>query len=251
MEVALSLGLGTFDVQWSPSHRLFAVAPRTGGKSRILVFADNGDRLSDFAAVGDAPPADFAFLGDGLLIYQGAAPLPVVAGKGKSKTRPPARQAKKGKPATRPVWVVQPATPAAPARICDAARAVFSKDRGHIAHVESQGGAEWVGVDGVQVWPRGGRSSVQGAPAWSDDGHSLALVETPPGADPRLVVLVETDNPSGDTTWPLPPTARDPSLRVFWAGPGQVLVGESPTKPAFSASFKRDDRVGAAGGGAP
>jgi hypothetical protein len=54
------------------------------------------------------------------------------------------------------------------------------------------------------------------------------------------VVLVEFDNPHGDNFWPLPPEATDPTLRVFWAGVGRLVVGHEMTTPAFATSFRRE-----------
>jgi hypothetical protein len=94
-------------------------------------------------------------------------------------------------------------------------------------------------ADGEAAYPRRGWTTIQGDAAWSPDGASLALIES--GAHPRLVVLVEFDNPSGDNTWPLPPEAAvDSSLHVYWAGQGKLVVGPSLTKPLFATSFHRD-----------
>jgi hypothetical protein len=115
---------------------------------------------------------------------------------------------------------------------------VFSPAGDHLAFVAGDPGHEHVDVDGAQVYPRSGVTRVLGEPAWSRDGASLALIE---GGDKlQLVVLVEFDNPNGDNTWPLPPQAADPSLRVFWAGAGNVVVGHELTRPVFAASFKRE-----------
>ena len=64
----------------------------------------------------------------------------------------------------------------------------------------------FVAVDGGQIYPRRGRTIVASAPAWSKDGHSLAFLEAPADRAARLVLVAEVDNPTGDTTWDLPPT---------------------------------------------
>ena len=115
---------------------------------------------------------------------------------------------------------------------------MFSPAGDHLAFVVGEPGHEHVGVDGVQVYPRAGETSILGEPAWSRDGGSLALIEG--GGRPQLVVLVEFDNPNGDNTWPLPPQATDPSLHVFWAGRTNVVIGRELTKPVFATSFTRE-----------
>jgi hypothetical protein len=122
--------------------------------------------------------------------------------------------------------------------VCEGRSFTFSHNGDHIAWVGGAPRREWVGADGVQVYPRAGVSTIQGEPAWSADGRSLALIEG--RARPRLVVLVEFDNPHGDNVWPLPPDATDPTMRVFWAGAGRLVVGHEITKPVFATSFRRE-----------
>ena len=76
------------------------------------------------------------------------------------------------------------------------------------------------------------------APAWSPDGHGLALVDQSAG-NARLVVLVEYDDPAGDLTWNVPKDALAPGLRVFWAGDNKVVIGETALRPKFAAGWER------------
>ncbi|HEX4403631.1 MAG TPA: hypothetical protein VH560_02305, partial [Polyangia bacterium] len=78
------------------------------------------------------------------------------------------------------------------------------------------------------------------APAWSKDGHSLAFLEARVDRPARLVLLAELDNPTGDTTWDLPPTATTDGALVFWAGSSKLVVGKTQMRPVFSASFSKE-----------
>ena len=81
-------------------------------------------------------------------------------------------------------------------------------------------------------------TKLHGEPVWSADGHGLAIVDEGAGA-PRLVVLVEFDDPQGDLTWPVPRDALAPGLKVFWASDSKVVIGESTLKPKFAAGWER------------
>ena len=59
------------------------------------------------------------------------------------------------------------------------------------------------------------------------------------GHRPRLVVLVEYADASGDLTWPIPQDALAPGLHVFWAGDNKVVIGETGLKPKFAADWQR------------
>jgi len=89
-------------------------------------------------------------------------------------------------------------------------------------------------VDGVQVYPRRGHTIIASDPAWSKDARSLAFVETPATAKPRLVLLAEFDNPPrhdlGPSASASAPTSVE-GMRCCGAGPGKLVVARSSTKP--------------------
>ncbi len=115
---------------------------------------------------------------------------------------------------------------------------VWGPERRHVAFIAGSGDKQSLVVDGRSVWPRHGTARFHEAPAWSPDGHGLALVDQ--GAvGARLVVLVEYDDPHGDLTWNIPKDALSPGLRVFWAGDSKVVIGESALKPRFAAGWER------------
>jgi WD40-like Beta Propeller Repeat len=108
----------------------------------------------------------------------------------------------------------------------------------HVAFTVGKAGQQALVVDGKNVWPRAGLTKLHGEPVWSADGHGLAIVDEGAGA-PRLVVMVEFDNPQGDLTWPVPRDALAPGLKVFWASDSKVVIGESTLKPKFAAGWER------------
>jgi hypothetical protein len=108
----------------------------------------------------------------------------------------------------------------------------------HVAFLVGKPGQQALVVDGKNVWPRAGVSRLHGEPVWSSDGHGIALVDEGNGA-PRLVVLVEFDDPQGDLTWPVPRDALAPGLRIYWATESKVVIGESSLKPKFAAGWER------------
>ncbi len=261
-------GLDPSDVHWAPSRKRFAlVVPPppasagqtdTAGAASILVHPGPGAVPVSIAPVGTLAPTELRFLDEDRLVY--LAPPPPVAPAvtaatttGRRRKRSGQRAARKlrssaaarGAPppsaAAKAAYVIQPIATGSPPLLCEGDRFVWTEGRDHVAWVGGPAGKEFVGADGAQVYPRRGRTrtTVQGLPAWSADGRSLAFIETG-GGQARLVVLVETDNPNGDSTWPLPPTALRPDQAVFWAGPGRLVVGESLTKPAFATSFERE-----------
>ena len=117
---------------------------------------------------------------------------------------------------------------------------VWGPARRHVAYIAGSGDKQTLVVDGRTVWPRRGTSRLHLTPVWSPDGHGLALVDRgAAGVVNKLVVLVEFDDPQGDLTWPLPPAAMAPGLRVFWAGDSKVVVGETPMSPRFAAGWER------------
>ena len=81
---------------------------------------------------------------------------------------------------------------------------------------------------------------VASAPAWSKDGRSLAFIEARATEPARLVLVAELDNPTGDTTWELPPAANTDGALVFWAGSEKLVVGKTQMRPVFSASFTKE-----------
>ncbi len=115
---------------------------------------------------------------------------------------------------------------------------VWGPERRHVAFVTGAGDKQALVVDGRNVWPRRGVTKIHGAPVWSPDGHGLALIEDG-NFGPRLVVLVEYADASGDLTWPIPRDALAPGLRVFWAGDNKVVIGESALRPRFAADWDR------------
>ena len=110
--------------------------------------------------------------------------------------------------------------------------------RRHVAFLVGRPGQQALVVDGKNVWPRAGVTRLHGDPVWSGDGHGLAIVDEG-GGSPRLVVMVEFDDPQGDLTWPVPRDALAPGLRVFWATESKVVIGESALKPKFAAGWER------------
>jgi hypothetical protein len=239
-------------------------APR---RHEIVVVDNQGRRVASFRPVmapkSDEPPKDLRFLGEERLVYEVVAPPPPptapptkAAPAPKKKGHPAARANAKKKappPAARAVaapapppgppprtFVIQPITPRARPIKCVGVHHTFTKERDHLAFVAGQPESAWVSVDGGQVYPRRGRTVVSSAPSWSKDGHSLAFLETPAERPTRLVLVAEIDNPTGDTTWDLPPTANTEGALVHWAGSGKLVVGRTQMRPIFSASFTKE-----------
>ncbi|HXI57067.1 MAG TPA: hypothetical protein VNO55_13460, partial [Polyangia bacterium] len=248
--VVTALGVDKDALVWSPARKTFAVvvpvvAP-SGVKAKaisrksprpvhatIAVYAPTGDRLASFRAVGPGPVSELRYLGEDRLFYQ--VPGAQVPGK----TRPPLRRQPHG--VSLPVSLrhgIQPLKPGVAPVACSGWEFVFSPAGDHVAWLSGDAKRQRLFADGQPVYPRRGWTTLQGQPAWSQDGVSLAAIEN--GLHRRLVVLVEFDNPSGDNTWPLPIEANDPSLHVYWAGPGKLVVGPSLTRPVFAVSYHRD-----------
>ena len=82
----------------------------------------------------------------------------------------------------------------------------------HVAFLVGKAGQQALVVDGKNVWPRAGMTKLHGDPVWSADGHGLAIVDEGAGS-PRLVVMVEFDDPQGDLTWPVPRDALAPGAQ--------------------------------------
>jgi hypothetical protein len=239
--VATKLGVASAGFKWSPGRTSYAAAipPKegagNGARYQLAVFGTAGQQRAEVAAARPGVVEDLRFLGESRLVYRIAPPA-----------RPPDRRATRTKPtgkkkthaAPTTLYVIQPFAPITVPTACEGRGFTFSPSGDHVAWVAGEPGREWLGADGVQVYPRAGATTIQGEPAWSPDGRSLAMIEG--GANPKLVVLVEFDNPHGDNSWPLPAEATDPSLRVFWAGVGRLVVGHEITKPVFSTSFRRE-----------
>ena len=239
--VAAKLGVASAEFKWNPGRTSYAVAiaPKkgagNGARYRLAVFGATGQQRAEVAAARPGVVEDLRFLGESRLVYRIAPPPPPLH---KRAPRPrPSGKKKKTPPVPTTLYVIQPFAPIAAPVACEGRSFTFSGNGDHVAWVTGEPGREWLGADGVQVYPRTGVTTIQGEPAWSSDGRSLALIEG--GAEPKLVVLVEVDNPHGDNTWPLPPDATDPTLRVFWAGVGRLVVGHEITAPVFSTSFRR------------
>jgi hypothetical protein len=155
-----------------------------------------------------------------------------------TKPEPPSAGADKPALPTR-LFVIQPITGGSRPIKCEGLHFAFTPQNDRLAFVGGEPETTFVAVDGVQVYPRRGRTVVASAPVWSKDGRSLAFLETPATKPTRLVLLAEFDNPTGDTTWDLPPSAPVEGIRVFWAGSGKLLVGKTALRPIFSASFEK------------
>jgi hypothetical protein len=238
--VATRLGVDSARLKWSPDRSSYAVAvaPKAdvagAAPYRLAVFGATGERRAEVEATRPGVVEDLRFLGEARLMYR-IAPLAVSPDKRTTKPKPAGK--KKTPPLQTTLYVIQPFAPIAPPMACEGHSFIFSSNGDHVAWVNGAPGREWLGADGEHVYPRTGVTNIQGEPAWSPDGRSLALIEVK--ARPRLVVLVEFDNPHGDNVWPLPPEATDPTMRVFWAGPGRLVVGHEITQPVFATSFRR------------
>jgi hypothetical protein len=235
-------------------------------RHEIVVVDNQGRRVATFRAVaakhGDEPPKDLRFLSEERLVYEVVEPPPEPPPPGKPAPAPRKPRPAHGKKATakpaapkvaaapppRPItplppprtFVIQPITPRARPLKCVGVHFTFSRDRDKLAFVSGTAEAGFVAVDGAQVYPRRGRTVVASAPAWSRDGRSLAFLEARGDQPARLVLLAELDNPTGDTTWDLPPSANTDGVLVFWAGSGKLVVGKTQMRPIFSASFTKE-----------
>jgi hypothetical protein len=243
------------DKQWAvvlrgppppPPNRKPPKGPR---RWQLVVTAVDGKRPLTFRPVtlphSDQPPKDVHFLADNRLVYEVVAPpplpVPVKPAKARSKKSQRPHQAiapAQPRPPER-LFVIQPLRPRARPLRLPASAAAFTTTGDHLALLVGGPDAALVSVDGVQVYPRKGRAAISCEPAWSRDGHSLAFLERRAPAPPRLVLLAEYDNASGDTLWELPATAALDGAHVYWAGPGKLVVGRSVGKPIFATSFDK------------
>jgi hypothetical protein len=229
--VAARLGVDPAQLTWSPGRTSCATelslksTANNTSLHRLAIFSAEGEQRAEVAAARPGAIEDLRFLGESRLLYRVAPPTPSQSGKKRTPALPAV------------VYVIQPFSPTAAPMVYEGRGFAFSSKGEHVAWVSGSPGREWLGADGAQVYPRAGVTRIQGDPAWSSDGRSLAIIEG--GARPKLVVLVEFDNPHGDNVWPLPPEATDPTMRVFWAGSGRLVVGHEITKPVFATSFRR------------
>jgi hypothetical protein len=231
-----------------------AAAVRSQGKrpSRrysIIVTDTLGRRQHLFRAV-PAPrkeaPKDLRFMGEDRLLYEVVLPAPKPARGARAKVVKGKQGAPKQKKAARParapaperLLVVQPLKLRARPVRCKGTRFATNATRDRLAFVAGKPGAETVWVEGVRVWPRKrGRADVPSDLAWSRDAPALAFLELRPDGVPRLVLIADVDNPTGDTTWDLPAAAAGSGQHVFWAGSDRLVVGRTMTRPLFSTTF--------------
>ena len=224
-------------------------------RHEIVVVDNQGRRVATFRAVvakrGDEPPKDLRFLSEERLVYEVVEPPPddLPPAHKPSRTKKPTKKIKAPPAAPRVAvtalpaprtFVIQPIAPRARAIKCVGAHFTFTHDKDRLAFVSGTTESAFIAVDGAQVYPRRGHTIVASAPAWSKDGHSLAFLEARADHPARLVLLAELDNPTGDTTWDLPPAATIEGVLVFWAGSGKLVVGKSQMRPVFSASFTKE-----------
>ena len=237
-------------------------APR---RHEIVVVDNQGARVASFRPIvargSDEPPGDLRFLSEDRLVYEvmprapaAAPPTPTKAPAAKAKNRP-AAHAKNPHATAKPthetahtaptavasppprLFVIQPlAPPARPIR-CQGSNFTFTTQHDRLAFVGGPGGTAFVAVDGMQVYPRRGHTTVVTAPVWSKDGLSLAFLEQPAARPARLVLVAAFDNPKGDTTWDLPADAKIDGASVLWAGTGKLIVRKTAVRPIFTASF--------------
>jgi hypothetical protein len=227
---------------------------------QIVVVDNQGQRVAAFRPVtapgSDEPPKELTFLSEDRVVYEVVAPPPAPvqphAPKAKSKSRPRAHHvvtktlpkpksfvSLAPEPPPR-LFVIQPIAPRARPIRCQGFHFAFTRAHDRLVFVGGKTEAGFVSVDGTQVYPRGGRTIVASAPVWSKDGRSLAFLEVPATKPARLVLLAEVDNPTGDTTWDLPPTTPLDGAGVFWAGASKLVVGRTAMRPVFSAAFSKD-----------
>ncbi len=227
-KLSVKLKVDPAELRFSPGKQLVAfVRQPTPKRFQIEVVDPEGKRRARFRPVtaprSQEPPKDFRFLTEDRLVYEVALPPP-------APMQPPTR-----------LMVIQPLKKRAIR--CAGTRFTFTSKQDRLAFVSLNAGkpeATFVAVDGVQVYPRRGRTVIGSNLAWSKDGVSLAFLETKPATPARLILLADYDNPSGDTNWDLPPTASLDGARVFWSGPGKLVVGKTVTRPTFAASFVKE-----------
>jgi hypothetical protein len=200
------------EMVFSPDKRRFAYLRQKSAAMRILVRNLAGDPINEFAAYRNRPE-ELTWIDNRRIGYLTQAE-------------------------NRLMYVVHDAETGEVLAARSGGEPVWGPERRHVAFVTGAADKQALVVDGRNVWPRRGVTKFRGAPVWSPDGHGLAFVEDG-GFGPRLVVLVEYPDASGDLTWPIPRDALAPGLRVFWAGDSKVVIGESALRPRFAADWER------------
>jgi hypothetical protein len=277
--IAQREGIAAADLRFSPGFlratfvrsSLIAVPAKSGRRvsprrHEIVVVDNQGRRVASFPAIAargsDEPPRDLQFLSEERLVYEVIAPAPAAALPPRKQPTAPRERSRGGAHAIKAkpmvaagrgpsaalaapaiplrLFVIQPlASRARPIR-CEGLHFTFTREHDRLAFIGGSSGAAFVAVDGAQVYPRHGRTTVAAPPVWSKDGLSLAFVEAPPARSARLVLVAEVDNPAGDITWDLPKDANIEGAAVVWSGAGKLLVRKTATRPIFSASVVTD-----------
>ena len=216
------------EMVFSPDHKRFAYvrqrAQASAGKgsaasAHVLVRNLAGDPVNDFSVYRPGMPDKLSWLDNRRLGYL-APPDP-------NKKSPSSL-----------TYVVHDADTGEVLAARSGSDFTWDPSRRHVAFLVGKAGAQQLVVDGKNVWPRTGMTKLHGDPVWSADGHGLAIVDEGAGS-PRLVVMVEFDDPQGDLTWPVPRDALAPGLKVYWASDSKVVIGESALKPKFAAGWER------------
>jgi hypothetical protein len=207
------------EMVFSPDGKRFAYVRQKQPNAHVLVRNLAGDPVNDFAVYRPGLPEKLSWVDNRRLGYL-APPDPN----------------KKSAPSF--TYVVHDADTGEVLAARSGVDFTWDPSRRHVAFLVGKPGAQQLVVDGKTVWPRAGMTRLHGDPVWSADGHGLAIVDDGGGA-PRLVVMVEFDDPQGDLTWPVPRDALAPGLKVFWASESKVVIGESALKPKFAAGWER------------
>jgi len=199
------------EMVFSPDKRRFAYVREKSGV-RIMVRNLAGDPINEFAAYRNRPE-ELTWIDNRRICYVTQAE-------------------------NRLMYVVHDAETGEVLAARSGGEPIWGPERRHVAFVTGVGDKQALVVDGRNVWPRRGLTKMHGPPVWSPDGHGLAFVEDG-NFGPRLVVLVEYPDASGDLTWPVPRDALAAGLHVFWAGDNKVVIGESAFRPKFAADWER------------
>jgi hypothetical protein len=201
------------EMVFSPDKRRFAYVKHKAEAVRILVRNLAGDPINEFAAY-KANPEELTWIDNRRIGYVTPAERKLL------------------------MFVVHDAETGEVLAARTGGDPVWGPEHRHLAFVTGAQTQQALVIDGRNVWPRRGTTRMHGSPVWSPDGHGIALVEDGPFG-PRLVVLVEYPDASGDLTWPVPRDALAAGLRVFWAGDNKVVIGDSALHPRFAADWER------------
>jgi hypothetical protein len=202
------------EMVFSPDRKRFAyVRQKEQGPTRIMVRNLAGDPINEFGAYKPGVPEELTWLDNRRIGYLATAPKQVV-------------------------YVVHDAETGEVLAARTGGEMLWGPTHRHVAFITGAADHQALVVDGRNVWPRRGLTRIKSTPVWSPDGHGLALVEDG-NFGPRLVVLVEFEDASGDLTWVIPREALAPGLRVFWAGDNKVVIGETALRPRFAADWER------------